>query len=176
MTERELNEARELKERIRELERHISTLRLSAADITPKLDGMPRATDIKSKVEKLAAHIVDAEQELESIRAEFCAAAITITTRIQNADLNRKEKTLLILHYCACMNFRDISFQMGLSDATTFRLHRDGLKKMIVDDSCKEPRPPVSSSQVKSNQGLTCAASKTLTRAKTPQRSSPPIP
>lgn len=135
MTERELNEARDLKERIRELERHIAALRLSAADIVPALDGMPRATDIKSKVEKLAARIVDDERELESIRAKFCAAAITIATRIQNADLKRQEKTLLILRYVVCMNFRDISFQMGLSDATTFRIHRDGLKKMTVDDS-----------------------------------------
>ena len=135
MTERELNEARDLKERIRELERHIAALRLSAADIVPALDGMPHATDIKSKVEKLAARIVDDERELESIRAEFCAAAITIATRIQNADLKRQEKTLLILRYVVCMNFRDISFQMGLSDATTFRTHRDGLKKMTVDDS-----------------------------------------
>lgn len=135
MTEIELNEARELKERIRELERHIAALRLSAADIVPALDGMPHATDIKSKVEKLAARIVDEEQELETIRAELCAAAIHITNQIQAADLKRQEKTVLILRYVTCMNFRDISFQLGLSDATTFRIHRDGFKKMIVDDS-----------------------------------------
>ena len=135
MTEIELNKARELKERIRELERHIAALRLSAENIVPALDGMPHATDIKSKVEKLAAHIVDAEQELKIVRAELCAAAIHIATRIQAADLKRQEKTVLILRYVTCMNFRDISFQLGLSDATTFRIHRDGFKKMIVDDS-----------------------------------------
>ena len=135
MTERELNKARELKERIRELERHIAALRLSAADIVPGLDGMPHGTDIKSKVEKLAARLVDEERELESIRAELCAAAIHIATQIQAADLKRKEKTVLILRYVTCMNFRDISFQLGLSDATTFRLHHDGIKKMIVDES-----------------------------------------
>lgn len=135
MKERELNRVRELNEKIRELERHLAALRSSAQNIVPVLDGLPHATDVKSKVETLALHIVNSERELETLRAEMCDAAIHITTRIQNAPLKRAEKTLLILRYVVCMNFRDIAFQMGKSDATTFRLHHDGVQKMRVDDS-----------------------------------------
>lgn len=135
MNERELNRVRELKEKIRELERHIAALRSSAENIVPVLDGMPHSTDVKSKVETLALHIVHSEQELEALRSELCTAAIHITTQIQNANLKRAEKTILILRYVVCMNFRDISFQLEQSDATTFRLHHDGVQKMRVDDS-----------------------------------------
>ena len=135
MNERELNSVRELKEKIRDLERHIAALRSSAQKLVPVLDGMPHATDVKSKVETLALQIVNSEQELETLRSEMCAAAIHLTARIQNANLKRSEKTLLILRYVVCMNFRDIAFQMDKSDATTFRLHHDAVQKMRVDDS-----------------------------------------
>lgn len=135
MNERELNRVRELKEKIRELERHIAALRSSAENIVPVLDGMPHSTDVKSKVETIALHVVNSERELDALRSELCSAAIHITNRIQNSNLKRKEKTLLILRYVVCMNFRDIAFQMDISDATTFRLHHDGVQKMRVEDS-----------------------------------------
>ena len=54
MTEQELNSGHDLKKQIRDLEKHLQTLRLSAENLVPILDGLPHSNEAKSRGEKIA--------------------------------------------------------------------------------------------------------------------------
>ena len=133
MTEKELNSVRELHSRIRDFEWYLKALRASAENIVPMIDGLPHATTIQSKVEKLALKIADAERELKALQRKFVNAAVELKSKINAAKLNRQEEAVLILRYVSCMNFQDIWQTLNTSDARIFYLHRTGLKKFLKD-------------------------------------------
>ena len=130
MTERELNIVRDLNAQIRELETHLVTLRRCIENLSPKLDGLPRSTTIQSQVEKIALEIVESSRELEALREQILFATAKLTNEICRAVVAPQERTVLILRYVACMNFRDISFQLNFSDRKVYALHHDGLKNL----------------------------------------------
>lgn len=130
MTERELNSVRDLHKQIRELENHLATLHKRIEDITPKNDGMPHATTIQSKVEKLALEIVEACRERDSLDEQILAATAQLTPKICQAVTDPQERTVVLLRYISCMHFRDIAFQLKFSDRKVYALHGDALKKI----------------------------------------------
>ncbi|MBQ4495659.1 MAG: DUF1492 domain-containing protein [Selenomonadaceae bacterium] len=131
MTEKELNSVREISRRIRDLEWRLQTLRAEAENIVPVIDGLPHATQIKSRVEKLALNITDCDNELINLREQFVNSALELGNKIDNAKLNSQEKTVLSLRYVSCMNFQDIWLKLDTSDANIFYLHRTALKKIL---------------------------------------------
>ena len=131
MTESELNDVRGIKERIRDLEWHLKTLKLSVEKMVPIIDGLPHASDAKSKVEELTVQIIDDERELENLREQFVSATIELTSKINALKLSQMEKTVLIMRYGICMNFQNIWLELGISDARLFYIHRTALKKIL---------------------------------------------
>ena len=131
MTEKELNIVRELKKQIRDLERHLQALRLSAENLVPILDGLPHPNSAKSRVEKIALMIIESERELENLRAQLDRASEELPARIHDEVSDVQERTLLLLRYVACMRFRDIAFQLERSEARVFQIHHDVLKKIL---------------------------------------------
>lgn len=131
MTKTELNGARELRNKIRDEERRLLTLRLSAENLVPILDGLPHGTDVKSRVENLAVKIMESERELIRLRKEFGQAAFTLEEKINRSELDALEKSILTLRYVACMNFLDIQDKLKISDATTFYVHRTATRKIL---------------------------------------------
>ena len=131
MTEKELNIVRELKKQIRDLERHLQALRLSAENLVPILDGLPHSNSAKSRVEKIALMIIESERELENLRAQLDRASEELPARIHDEVSDVQERTLLLLRYVACMRFRDIAFQLERSEARVFQIHHDVLKKIL---------------------------------------------
>ena len=77
-----LNSVRKLKIKIAELEQHIQALRLSAENLVPILDGMPRATDVRSRVEMISVKILTAEQNLSDMCEELDNAKVKLMRRI----------------------------------------------------------------------------------------------
>ena len=130
MTEQELNRVRELNAQIREIEVHLTTLRNRAHDITPKLDGMPHASTIRSQVESLALKIVEESLKLDELHARIVSEAANLTREICQLVSDPQERTVMILRYVSCMRFRDIGFQMNKSDRKVFALHHDALKNL----------------------------------------------
>lgn len=138
MTELELNSARDLRQKIRDLEWRLDALRADAENLVPILDGLPHGTDIKSRVENLAAKILDGEKELMTLREQFGREAFALDDKIIHSDLDALEQAVLNLRYVACLNFLDIQDRLRISDATVFYIHRTAKRKilnMIQDDS-----------------------------------------
>ena len=130
MTEQDLNRIRDLSKRIRDLEKLLATLRSRAEDISPARDGLPKPTDIQSKVENLALKIVEKSIELDSLHEEILNATIVLTEAICLHISDPVQRAVMLLRYVHCMRFRDIGFQLGYSDRKVFALHHDALEKI----------------------------------------------
>lgn len=123
MTAQEINKARELSKRIRELERQIAALCLSRDNIVPVLDGMPHATDVKSKVENLALRIVENQRVLENLRVEFEAEKARVASAIMSEFDDPTAQSLLLLRYVSCLSFREIARRMQYGLRHVYKLH-----------------------------------------------------
>ena len=125
-----LNSVRILKEKIAELEKHIQALRLSAENLVPILDGMPRATDIRSRVETIGVKVITAEEDLRDLREELIQAKEGLMRRILDDIADPTTQTLLALRYVECLSFRKIAARMHYTLRQVFRLHEYFLKKL----------------------------------------------
>ena len=133
MNERELNEVRELQSQIGDLERKIELMRGALMNIVPLRNGMPQGHALDSRVEKTVVQIGELEEELFELTKRREVAQLNITANICAAGLSGKEAAVIYLRYVKCMRFRDICFELNYSDAHVFRLHSQGLKKLIVE-------------------------------------------
>ena len=132
MTERELNEVRELRSEINDLERKIELMRGALMNIVPLRDGMPQGHDLDSRVEKTVVKIGTLEEEVLELKKRRELAKIKITAAICAASLSDKEAAVIYRRYVKCMRFRDICFELKYSDAHVFYLHKHALRKLIV--------------------------------------------
>ena len=133
MTEREINEVRELRSQIGDLERKIELMRGALNNIVPLRNGMPQGRNQESRIEKLIVKITELEAELLELKKRREQATIKITAGICAANLSGKEASVIWRRYVKCMRFHDIGFELHYSDAHVFYLHRSALKKMIVE-------------------------------------------
>lgn len=129
MTTAELNKVRDLREKIRDLEWHLADLRKIAENLAPIQDGMPHAQSTNSKVEKLALRIVEIGKEISALQEEMDAAAAWLLNELKKF-LHGQELRIMTLRYVACKHFRDIQFELDLSDSRVFYYHRQALKKL----------------------------------------------
>ena len=131
MTEHELYQVKDLKKRIKDLEKKLQTLKMSASNLVPIIDGLPHATQAKSRVERIALMIVDCDRELKSLRDRLVQAKTELTDKIM-CDLNEPIiQTLLILRYVECLPFKDIAHRMVFNLRYVFKLHDKILKEGI---------------------------------------------
>lgn len=135
MTREELNGARKALQALREAQIRLKTLKISAANLVPILDGMPKAPNRISRVEELAIKICAAEEEIKNLRGEFGRQAFDLQQKISETNLDTLEKSILILRYSVCLDFKKIQNELNLGENTTFYLHREALKKIFKADS-----------------------------------------
>lgn len=132
MTEKELYGVRLTNQRIRELEQHLNLLRSRIHPSTPPLDGQPHAQNLQSKVESLVLQILESTNELEGLKRQMLYLATELTQKICRLVTKPAVRTVLISRYVRCMSFNTITKEMHFSPPTTFRLHREGIRKLIV--------------------------------------------
>ena len=130
MTEREINEVREMRSEINDLERKIEIMRGALMNIVPLRNGVPQGHDLDSRVEKTVVQIGELEEELLELKKRRELAKIKITANICAANLTGQEAAVIYSRYVKCMRFRDICFELNYSDYHVFRLHKSGLKKL----------------------------------------------
>ena len=133
MTYLELNRVRDLHKRIRDMERHLAALRMSMANITPVIDGLPHSSEIKSRVEKIALQIVDDELELDALRGQLSQAKGLLVELIMSEVNDPVLQTLLILRYVACCSFKETARLMRYGLRHIFKLH----EKFLKDGICR---------------------------------------
>ena len=133
MTEKELNIVRELKKQIRDLERHLQALRLSAENLVPILDGLPHSTEAKSRVEKLALMIVSDERELTFLNETLLIARAELLDKILREVDEPALQTLLVLRYVECFSFKETARRMRYGLRHIFKLH----EKFLKDGICR---------------------------------------
>ena len=131
MTEKELNVVRELKKQIRDLERHLQSLRISAENLVPILDGLPHSTEVKSRVEKLALMIIEDERELDTLREKILLAKSELLDKILREIDEPSIQTLLVLRYVECLSFKETARRMHFTLRYIFKLHTKFLKEFI---------------------------------------------
>lgn len=122
-----LNVVREIRERIVTTEAELANLRGLAGNLVPTLDGLPMARSLDSRVEKLGVKIVDAEAELDRLKAEFDKAAAELFDEIQRRVRSIELVAVLSLRFVSCLSFRQIARRMNYSVRQVFRLNQQGI-------------------------------------------------
>lgn len=123
----ELLTVRTLKEKIEVAKLKLLALRENAQSITAKLDGLPRSQSLTSKVEKFAAQIVDAENELSRLVIEFAERSEELTTLIKQR-VKGNAAIVLYRRYILCETFKEIATAMNYSEHNIYHLHRQGVR------------------------------------------------
>ena len=132
MTEQELNGAREIKEKIRDVEKRIlPMLRADAENLVPIVDGLPHGTDIKSRVENIAVMIVEDERELSALNEKMTLARSELADKILREVDEPILQTLLVLRYVECLSFKETARRMHFTLRYIFKLHTKFLKEFI---------------------------------------------
>ena len=120
-----LSAVKELKAEIESLRVHIKTLRLSANNITSRLDGLPSSKATTSRVESLAVKITDCERRLAELQIELVDKAVELSEEICRRDLGASGE-VLIMHYIGGVTFAEIASALSYSRSYVFRLHKRG--------------------------------------------------
>lgn len=124
MTARELNAVRELNEQVVLLERRLAELRLTAQDIVPANDGMPRGNLKQSKVENLVMKILECEDELEALRNELSLARSELKEKIFREVADPVQQKLLLLRYVECLTVKETARRLRITLRHAFRLQQ----------------------------------------------------
>lgn len=122
---------RELEQKILRLEEKITTLRETMSGMEPaKLDGLPKEKNfLSSRVEKIAQELIDGERELEELRAEQRVLGAELTIEILR-HVHGRAARIMVMRYVLLNRFRDIAFELNLSDARIYYIHAETLKKL----------------------------------------------
>lgn len=129
-----MNEVRELRSEINDLERKIELMRGALNNIVPLRNGLPQGRGQESRIEKLVVQITELEAELLELKKRRELAIVKITAGICAANLSGKEASVIWRRYVKCMRFRDIGLELKYSDAHVFYLHRHALKKIMLQN------------------------------------------
>ena len=127
-------------ERLRELKRESATLdeklqRLyeQATRTTALLDGLPKGSTMRSKIED---SIVKIESAIEETRADIFELVL-LEGRFEESVsvLPMMERRVLTMRYLDGDGYQRIANDLGRSIDHIFKLHRRGLKKILSEDS-----------------------------------------
>ena len=124
-----LHAVRDLKERIVASESALLNLRGLAQNLVPTLDGMPRATTLESRVEKLAVKIIAAEQKLDVLKTELDRLSAELFDEIQRRVKSVQAQTVVTLRFVSCLSFRQIARRISYSLRQVFRLNKQGVNE-----------------------------------------------
>lgn len=124
-----LSRVQALKEQIEEVKVNLEVLRGRFERVSPILDMLPKMNSpLTSRVEELAAQIVDSERELEKLRGEHVEVTATLPKEIKERVKGHSAQ-VLILRYCTGKTFKEIAREMCFSETTIYGLHRQGVQQ-----------------------------------------------
>lgn len=124
----ELKKAMEIQKKIEMLEGQLDLLRTTSQVTPARLDGLPHAKSLESRVEIFAQKIVDTEAELERLRAELYVTAQELTIDIVT-KIHGLKAQVLVRRYALLQPFSVIAKEIYLSEARTYQIHKEALAK-----------------------------------------------
>lgn len=141
MTANELYSVRNLKNKVKSLEQARASLLATAEDLASVVDDMPRPTDIKSRVEKLAIKILEVDAELDKVREQMIQAEIELAKKIVSEVANPTLQKFAILCYVKCLSYKEIAAEMGYTRRNVYFLRCKFLKLFTSISPCFHKLP-----------------------------------
>ena len=126
----ELNSVWAIKRSIEKEERRLKDWQILAEPSTPILDGLPHATPVTYKVERIAGMMVDCQKVIDDLNKSLEQQKFNLLTRIQSFNLKELQQRVLSYHYVACLKFSEIAKIMGWTKDYIHFLHRRGLRSL----------------------------------------------
>lgn len=103
-----------MKRRIQSIEYVIEELETQAASISINMDGMPHGTDTSDKTGRLAAAIVDKQEDLADLREEAFDVMNVVNGVISRVP-NEEQKLLLTMRYINGYTWERIAVEMDFT-------------------------------------------------------------
>ena len=103
-----------MKRRIRSIEYVLEELETQVASISVNMDGMPRGTDTSDKTGRLAAAIVDKQEELADLQGEAFDVMNMVNGVISRVP-NEEQKLLLTMRYINGYTWERIAVEMDFT-------------------------------------------------------------
>lgn len=132
VAKRWLRQYLELEKEVKTLSEEINALEEQWDNISVKMDGMPRGTDISDKTGNLAAKIADMVLELIERRSKATEKRNEIMKYIIDIG-NRTWSRILYLHFIQGMSFERIAVDIDKSWRHTHRLYAEALIRVGRD-------------------------------------------
>ncbi len=124
---------KELRRESEQLDERLKRLYAQAARTTTMLDGLPKGSALRSKIEENIVRIQAAIAEEERKLFEL----LELENRLKEAlmPLPSIQRQVLAFRYFDGCSFNAIAHSLRRSVSHIFKLHRIGLKKILSDDS-----------------------------------------
>ena len=133
MTRVDLERLKELKKQSSELDERLRRLYEQATRTTALLDGLPRGSSMRSKVENSIVKIQSTIEETRSDIVELVMLEGEFTEAV--SELPVMERRVLTMRYVDGRGYRQIANALGRSVDHVFKIHRRALKKILSEDS-----------------------------------------
>lgn len=130
LTCEELNAVWSVKKQLEREQRNLVDLRLMAEPSRAPLDGMPHATPLTYKVERIAGLIVESQKLISQLSELLANRKFELLSKLQSLNLNELQQRVLSYHYVACLKFSEIAHLMNFTKDYIHFLHRHGLKAL----------------------------------------------
>ena len=133
MTRVDLERLKELKRLSLELDERLRRLYEQATRTTSLLDGLPRGSVMRSKIEN---SIIKIESTIEETRADIVEQVMLegeFTEAVMKLPMS--ERQMLTMRYLDGLGYRQIANTLGRSLDYVFKIHRRALKKILGEGS-----------------------------------------
>ena len=118
----------ELEEKICATRDELANLKALATATTTRLDGLPRAKAVTSRVENYAVKILDCERRLANLREDSAIAQIDLAFAIFKR-VTGKAGEVLYQRYILCKSFAEIADSLNCSKSSVYYLHGQGCRE-----------------------------------------------
>ena len=115
----------ELEEKICAARDELARLKSLATAITPKLDGLPKAKSLSSRVENLAVKIMDCERRLDELVEEKICAQLDLSSELAE-QLTDNILSVMALRYVHGKTFAEIGRLIHYSRKQVWLFHQRG--------------------------------------------------
>ena len=133
-----LHVVKKLEERIEKEKVKLIRLNSLIGKCTAEIDGMPHAHNGQSRVEQLAAAIVDCSNRIKELCFVRIDCRIELSAWLDTYVKDTAQNQVLFLRYGMCKPFKAIARELGYSDSSVFRLHRLGLQTLDIKQTLSE--------------------------------------